>query len=48
MLSKVRSIITILLIGLMELQAPSPLLWAQAAAPPAPEELDQLLSPVVL
>jgi hypothetical protein len=48
MLSKVRSIITFLLMGLMALQAPSPLLWAQAAAPPTPEELDQLLAPVAL
>jgi hypothetical protein len=48
MLSKVRSIITFVLIGLMALQAPSPLLWAQAAAPPTPEELDQLLAPVAL
>jgi hypothetical protein len=48
MLSKVRSLITFLLIGLMALQAPSPSLWAQAAAPPTPEELDQLLAPVAL
>jgi len=48
MLSKVRSIVTFLLIGLMALQASSPSLWAQAAAPPTPEELDQLLAPVAL
>ncbi len=47
MLSKVRSIITFLLIGLMVLQGTSPLLSAQTAAP-TPEELDQLLAPVAL
>src|SRR5208283_303691 len=46
--TKLRSILTFLLIGLMALQAPSPMLWAQAAAPPTPEELDQLLAPVAL
>ncbi len=47
MLSKVRSILTALLIVLMALQGPSPLVWAQAAAP-TPEQLDQLLAPVAL
>ena len=47
MLSKVRSILTSLLIVLMVLHGPSPLVWAQAAAP-APEQLDQLLAPVAL
>jgi Protein of unknown function (DUF3300) len=47
MLSKLRSIITCLVIGLMVLQGPSPLLWAKAATP-TPEELDQLLAPVAL
>src|ERR1700759_2530005 len=48
MLSNLRSILTFLLIGLMAFQAPSPSLWAQAVAPPTPEELDQLLAPVAL
>ena len=48
MLSNLRSILTSLLVVLMVLQGPSPLLWAQAAAVPTPEELDQLLAPVAL
>ena len=47
MLSKLRSILTSLLVMLMVLQGPSPLVWAQATAP-TPEELDQLLAPVAL
>jgi hypothetical protein len=47
MLSKIRSILISPLIVLMLLQGPSPLVWAQAAAP-APEQLDQLLAPVAL
>jgi hypothetical protein len=48
MLSNLRSILTSLLVVLMVLQGPSPLVWAQAAAVPTPEELDQLLAPVAL
>ena len=47
MMVKVRSILTSLLIVVMVLQGPSPLVWAQAAAP-GPEQLDQLLAPVAL
>jgi hypothetical protein len=47
MLSKLRSILTSLLIVLMVLQGSSPLLSAQVAAP-TPEQLDQLLAPVAL
>ncbi len=46
--NKPSSILTSLLILLLVLQGISPLLSAQAAAPPAPEELDQLLAPVAL
>jgi hypothetical protein len=46
--SKLRVFIAILVVGLMALPAPSPMLWAQDAAPPTPEELDQLLAPVAL
>jgi hypothetical protein len=46
--SKLRVFIAILVVGLMALLAPSPMLWAQDAAPPTPEELDQLLAPVTL
>ncbi len=48
MLSNLRSMLTSLLVVLMVLQGPSPLVWAQAAAAPTPEELDQLLAPVAL
>ncbi len=48
MRDKPSSILTSLLILLMVLQGISPLLSAQAAALPAPEELDQLLAPVAL
>jgi hypothetical protein len=48
MLSNLRSILTSLLVVLMVLQGPSPLVWAQAAAMPTPDELDQLLAPVAL
>lgn len=48
MSAKLHSILIFLLIGLTVLQTPSPLLWAQAAAPPTPAELDQLLAPVAL
>jgi hypothetical protein len=50
MLRKPGSILSSLLILMMALQGLSPLLQAQAeqAAPPTPEELDQLLAPVAL
>jgi len=48
MLSKLRSILTSLLIVLIVLQGSSPLLSAQATAAPTPEQLDQLLAPVAL
>ncbi|MGC2246874.1 MAG: DUF3300 domain-containing protein [Terriglobales bacterium] len=48
MLSTLRSILTSLLVVLMVLQGSSSLVWAQAAAAPTPEELDQLLAPVAL
>jgi hypothetical protein len=48
MLSNLRSILTSMLVVLMVLQGPSPLVWAQAAAAPTPEQLDQLLAPVAL
>src|ERR1700678_3448910 len=48
MLSYLRSILIPLLAVLMVLQGPSPLVLAQTAAAPTPEQLDQLLAPVAL